>query len=502
MSELLPPDPPELQSEVGNQGGTVSSPTKDTAPGKSWANVVSEKPMLKQHHFDNINERGVVTVPAAVLGDTPLWDDLLVGQFVTKAPHVAKIHVIVNKIWPLGGKSLKIDVFVVSDKMVKFRVRDAAVRSRILRRGMWNIADVPMLVSKWTPILEDAQPAITSMPMWIKIMKVPHSMFSWEGLGFLASKVGKPTRLHPETETCKNFDEAKVFVEVDLMKTLPNSFAFELQKGIEAVVDYEYPWLPPRCTKCGIWGHFEDACKTSPQITILKRGQPISPAVLEVQQQAQITVKPIGGGVEIVTNTAAQSTVPVEKSTIADKDLIEAEPQEQGRDKNTTSNANSDNIGATVEQMDITDDASPENPGFNDTLTNEAQPLCSVSQEKIKETTEEEVWVSPTKLRKAADQKVEGVINISPSKFSILAVEENGQEENDDEDEVNTEVSDTEEGEIDDTNTPVSSKEKGVLRQSIPRASKSTHKILSKGNTKKVEVALTGKQTRGRKRNA
>lgn len=119
------------------------------------------------------------------------------GRFLSATLHIAKIHVIVNKIWLIEDKSVKIDVFVVSDKMVKFRIRDAEVRSRILRRGMWNIADIPMLVSKWTPIIEDAQPEIKTMPIWVTIKNVPHTMFSRKGLGFLTSSVGEPKILHP-----------------------------------------------------------------------------------------------------------------------------------------------------------------------------------------------------------------------------------------------------------------------------------------------------------------
>lgn len=69
----------------------------------SWANVVNEKPSLSKHNFESRNSSGVVAVLEDVLVDPPLWEDLLIGQFVSKAPHVAKIHVIVNKIWPLGA---------------------------------------------------------------------------------------------------------------------------------------------------------------------------------------------------------------------------------------------------------------------------------------------------------------------------------------------------------------------------------------------------------------
>ncbi|KAL0645871.1 hypothetical protein Bca4012_044162 [Brassica carinata] len=37
--------------------------------------------------------------------DEPLWKDFLVCRFLSAAPHVAKIHVIVNKVWPWGLKS-------------------------------------------------------------------------------------------------------------------------------------------------------------------------------------------------------------------------------------------------------------------------------------------------------------------------------------------------------------------------------------------------------------
>ncbi|KAG7556378.1 Endonuclease/exonuclease/phosphatase superfamily [Arabidopsis suecica] len=91
---------------------------------------------------------------------------------------------------------------------------------------------------------------------------VPHSMYSWEGLGFLSSPVGNPIRLHPETELCSNFEEAKVFVEVNLTQSLPRKFCFKLNQVEDVTVEFSYPWLPPRCSRCGKWGHSEDVCVT------------------------------------------------------------------------------------------------------------------------------------------------------------------------------------------------------------------------------------------------
>lgn len=100
---------------------------------------------------------------------------------------------------------------------VRFRIKNANVRARILHRGMWNIANIPMILSKWS-LEEEEEEEITMIPMWVTFKNVPRRMFSWKGLGFIASVVEKPKRLHPDTILCKSFEEAKIFVEADMTK--------------------------------------------------------------------------------------------------------------------------------------------------------------------------------------------------------------------------------------------------------------------------------------------
>lgn len=90
----------------------------------------------------------------------PLSEDCIMGKFVSNAPPVGTIHMTVNKIWTLRDKSVRVDVFVVDDTTIKFKILDASLRARVLRRGMWNIKNIPMIVSKWSPISEKAQPVI------------------------------------------------------------------------------------------------------------------------------------------------------------------------------------------------------------------------------------------------------------------------------------------------------------------------------------------------------
>ena len=232
---------------------------------KSYVQVAQKHTFTKQKFVvDVVDGKERVVVPKDVfVGAKPMWEDFVIGKFLsTKAPHVGKIHMIVNKIWRLGDRSTLIDVFAVNDTTVKFRIRNEGMRKRILNRGMWNLMDIPMVVTKWTPFAEEAQPALKSIQLWVTLNDVPPSMFTDKGLEFLFSAVGKPIRLHPKTEACSSFDEAQMLVEADLTKELPNEYMFtgEEEGELDVVVKYSYPWLPPKCSCCGKWGHLKDSC--------------------------------------------------------------------------------------------------------------------------------------------------------------------------------------------------------------------------------------------------
>ena len=99
----------------------------------------------------------------------------------------------------------------MNEKTMRIRIPSEKIREKVIRRGMWNIAGVPMVVSKWSPDVDDSN--VNLIPLWVHLTKVPMSMYSWEGLSFMTSTVGVQDHLHPETIACSNFDVAKVFCQ-------------------------------------------------------------------------------------------------------------------------------------------------------------------------------------------------------------------------------------------------------------------------------------------------
>lgn len=182
----------------------------------------------------------------------PLWEDFVIVRFLETAPHVAKVHVILNKIWVFGDKDQKLG----DSTTMRVRIPNTVVRDKVIRRGMWNIAGIPMVALKWSPIEDEANKLI---PLWVYLKNVPKSMYSWEGLSFITSAVGVSDHLHPKTIACTNFEIAKVCVKADLSKPLPKRIDYKIN-GEDVTVEFLYPWLPNRCKGCGKWGHPEAKC--------------------------------------------------------------------------------------------------------------------------------------------------------------------------------------------------------------------------------------------------
>ena len=76
-------------------------------------------------------------------------------------------------------------------------------------------------------------------------------------------------------------------MKADLSKELPTRIKYNIQ-GKETIVDFTYPWLPPKCTICGRWVHYATFCKED-QKEIRENGS-ISEEVKEANgQESEVT---------------------------------------------------------------------------------------------------------------------------------------------------------------------------------------------------------------------
>uniref|UniRef100_A0A0D3BM65 DUF4283 domain-containing protein n=1 Tax=Brassica oleracea var. oleracea TaxID=109376 RepID=A0A0D3BM65_BRAOL len=136
MGSSPPPSDPDLPQSPGKSYSQVAAPgSKDF--GDQFSNAV------RYSHVDDL-QGGVASVdlPEALLSNSkPLWSAYIVGHFMGDAPHISKVHAIVNKIWSFLDRPTKIDA--------------------------------QFIIREWSPKTASAHPDLTAVPLWVDLFGEP-----------------------------------------------------------------------------------------------------------------------------------------------------------------------------------------------------------------------------------------------------------------------------------------------------------------------------------------
>lgn len=115
-------------------------------------------------------------------------------------------------------------------------------------------------------------------------------------------------------------------VEADLTKELPKEYIFtsEEEGELDVVIKYSYPWLPPRCSCCHKWGHLQTTCLTA----VAKNTQDHQPT-----EAAALMVESVNKALLVADHTlddkssdSPKAATVVEETSMEEKD----KEQEQG----------------------------------------------------------------------------------------------------------------------------------------------------------------------------
>jgi hypothetical protein len=94
-------------------------------------------------------------------------------------------------------------------------------------------------------------------------MNLPLEFWTTRGLSLAASGVGKPLYADRVTEEQQRLGFARVLVEIDTKSVCPKEIHIRRANGTIISIGVEYPWLPPKCSGCGKFGHVSYACATN-----------------------------------------------------------------------------------------------------------------------------------------------------------------------------------------------------------------------------------------------
>lgn len=248
--------------ETQGPGSESKSASKGFPEVKSYASRLKESSELEEIGSPSEHITGV---PFVLIPDENIaaakeeFKDFIFARFQGDVPSMGRIIGVVNAIWAKSGPR----IFVHNIEKGGFLLKITNVRTRelILSRTFWNIAGFPMFVAPWSPDFDPDIEPLTSAIIPVELRNVPYLLFNKESLSRLATAVGKPVSLAPETKRKESFQVAKLHVKVDLTTKLPTKIISGFSSGKEVEIAVSYPWLPTKCEVCKKYGHPKDRCR-------------------------------------------------------------------------------------------------------------------------------------------------------------------------------------------------------------------------------------------------
>ncbi|KAA0065355.1 F17F8.5 [Cucumis melo var. makuwa] len=114
-----------------------------------------------------------------------------------------------------------------------------------MSRGPWHLGGKPMLLRKWTPGIVLESFVFTSVPICIKLGRIPMELRTEAGLAVVASAVGKPLTLDLATKERHRLSYARVCIKLDVGSPKPVEITVSL-RGVDFIVSANYEWKPQK----------------------------------------------------------------------------------------------------------------------------------------------------------------------------------------------------------------------------------------------------------------
>ncbi|KAK4716390.1 hypothetical protein R3W88_014728 [Solanum pinnatisectum] len=184
------------------------------------------------------------------------WETALIGYVIGHNLYDLQMTEYVKKVW--GFVELP-QVFYHDDGYYVFKFHTIADKERVMQAGPYFYGNKPMILRNWQLDFEFNADMFSQIPIWVKFPRLPVGYWSVKALSKVASAIGVPLYTDGFTAKAEKISYARVLIEVDITKTLPDAIVVETPSG-PWNQSIEYEWRPKFCNHCLKLGHMDAEC--------------------------------------------------------------------------------------------------------------------------------------------------------------------------------------------------------------------------------------------------
>ena len=146
-----------------------------------------------------------------------MWENSLVTQIVDAKLPYPVIYQLIEKFW---GRIEMPTITLMENGLIYFQFKRLNSIEWILSRGPWHLGGKPMLLRKWIPGIVHETFTFDSVPVWIKLGRIPLELWTDAGLVVVASAIEKPLIFYLATKERHCLSYAHICVELNVESTM------------------------------------------------------------------------------------------------------------------------------------------------------------------------------------------------------------------------------------------------------------------------------------------
>ncbi|GJV56489.1 putative reverse transcriptase domain-containing protein [Tanacetum coccineum] len=192
----------------------------------------------------------------ALAKENNLSHDALIGKFSQGRPLMETIR----KFLSSQGFKGTFTVGLMDSRHVLLNFKLEANFVKVISQSIWYVEGKPMRVFKWRPRFHvDHEPS--TVPVWFRFPKLLIYLYRKDAMFEIAKLIGRLLRIDSATDLGKRLSVARIQIEIDLLKSLPDTIWVALGEDFgfwQKVEPYEK--LPSYCSFCWHLGHSQTTC--------------------------------------------------------------------------------------------------------------------------------------------------------------------------------------------------------------------------------------------------
>ncbi|GAV67836.1 DUF4283 domain-containing protein, partial [Cephalotus follicularis] len=247
--------------EVVGHSETVPSPGQPTS-AQPWKDLFapSKNPDSSLEFFQPLLVDGVLRAkptPEVAVKGAEEWENSIVAFLVGKKLPGNNVKGVLERKWSQVGN---FSFHVVGNGVFLVNFANGQARDWVLENGPWDIWGYHLAVRKWSKDMVLALEDCKSIPIWVKLTRVPVQYWTKLGLSYIASVLGKPLHMDANTTKRHALSFARVCIDMEATSSFPDNIILELDDGTTTTIGVEYPWRPASCTLCKVFDHSNKTC--------------------------------------------------------------------------------------------------------------------------------------------------------------------------------------------------------------------------------------------------